>query len=112
MRPSIGRGRGEDGGALLKKEGDIAFEVDGVAGVDAGGEDDGAAAGIRGGFDCGVDGGRVDGGTVAFRSEGANIEVDRLCRCGWRRGWLRLRRSARRIEQRGGTAGDGKSGHL
>ena len=45
-------GRGENGGALLKEESDVAFEMDGVAQVDAGGEGDGSAACVG----CGIDG--------------------------------------------------------
>ena len=50
-------GRGEDGGALLKKERDVALEMDRVAQVDASGEDDGSAACIGGGID-----GRINSG--------------------------------------------------
>ena len=75
-------GSGEDGRALLKEERDVALEMDGVAGVDAGGEDDRAAAVVGCGIDSGVDGWRVDGDAVTFRAEAADVVVHGLCRCG------------------------------
>ena len=59
-------GCGEDGRALVEVKRDEAFEMDGVAGVSAGGEVDGAAAGLFGFGDGGIDGRCVDGGAVAF----------------------------------------------
>ena len=97
--------RGEDGRALLKEERDVTLEVDGVAGIDAGGKDDGSAARVGSCVDGSVDGGSVDGCAIAFRAKAADIEVDGFrsggdARCGlrlWPRGrrvagaWLRRR---------------------
>ena len=57
---------------------DVAFEMDGVASIDAGGEDDGAAAIVRCRIDCGVNRGRVNGDAVTLCAECADVIVKRF----------------------------------
>src|SRR6185436_1147366 len=69
-----GRGiGGEQGGARAEGEDHVALQPDGEAGVGAGGEVDGTAAGGGRGVDGLVDGVGVDGGAVSAGSERADV---------------------------------------
>lgn len=57
----------DEGDAFGDVEGDAGFEEEGAGQVDAGLEGDGAS-GFGCGVDCFLDGGRVEGGAVAFGS--------------------------------------------
>ena len=64
----------DDGAAFFKVQAHVALEMDGEAEVHARREEDYAAAGICGGFNGAVDGGRVDGFAIAGCAEGADVE--------------------------------------
>ena len=78
---------GEDGGALVEMEMDVALEVDGEAEIGSGGKEDEAAAGSCSGFNGAIDGGRIEGFAVAGGAVLAHVEQGAGCggglsRCG------------------------------
>ena len=68
------RGRGEDRGALFKIEGDVALEMDRVAGIGVRGKEHGAAAGGCGCFDRAVDRRAVDCLSVTPSAERLDVQ--------------------------------------
>ncbi len=91
-------GGAQDDGSGFEVEGDVAFEDDGAAEIDAGREiDDAAALGV-GAIDGGVDGGGVEGDAVDFCSEGLGAEEVL-------EGLGGLRRGLRKDEGSGGDSG-------
>ena len=60
---------GDEAGALLQIQMDVAFQADAVSGVFSGRQIDSSTSGLGGGFDGTVDGRRVDGAAVGFGSE-------------------------------------------
>src|SRR5579863_1422728 len=64
-------GCGENGCALVKKERDVALEVDGITGVNACGEENRASPRAGRAFDSGIDRCSVDGSAIALGAVGA-----------------------------------------
>ena len=67
-------GGGEQGGATVEPQGDVAAQMDGVAGIGAGWKIDGAAAALRRMRDRPVDRRAVDMMAIAPRAEVANTD--------------------------------------
>ena len=75
---ALGRGIGrDDGGAHVEIEGHIAHQVNGIAEVAAGGEENGSAAGRGRGLDGLVDGGGVERRSASGGPESPDVEKPR-----------------------------------